>query len=78
MIRLQEQLANDRACVSSSMIEIKDRLTAIEHGLNGNSRPGIKTRLDRLEQEQIRRDRFLWLVAGIATTSFLTRLFALL
>ncbi|MCC5829069.1 MAG: hypothetical protein JJU36_06430 [Phycisphaeraceae bacterium] len=78
VVRIQEQLSHDRAAMNQTLIEIRRRLEAIEHGLNGNARPGIKVRLDRLEQDHHRRDRFMWLIAGIAITAFLTRLIELI
>ena len=37
-------------------------------GLHHNGKPGIQTRLDRLESSQANRSRLLWLVLGAAAT----------
>ena len=48
-----------------------DRLDEAIRGTPGNgSRPGILTRLDRLEQAAARQGRVIWLIAGGIVTAF--------
>lgn len=44
--------------------ELNRRLARIEYGIFGNGEPGIKTRLDRLEQDAARRK---WHIRAVVT-----------
>ncbi|MCC7408869.1 MAG: hypothetical protein IT442_14940 [Phycisphaeraceae bacterium] len=41
-----------------------DRMDEAIRGTPGNGNPGIKVRLDRLEQAQAVRSRLMWIIAG--------------
>lgn len=79
MIMLQRDIANDRARISESLADIRDRLTAIERHLNGNGddHPGIKIRLDRLEQIRKEQDKVRLLVIGAILQSTLSLVVAI-
>jgi hypothetical protein len=56
-----------------------DRLDEALRGAASNGhRPGILTRLDRLEQNEQRRSRVLWLVVGAAGSLAVTNLWQLI
>jgi hypothetical protein len=42
---------------------------SVSEALNGNGHPGIKTRLDRLEQAQVSRSKLLWAAISFAVTA---------
>ena len=44
------------------------KLDRMDEAIRGNGRPGINTRLDRLEQDAKRQARLVWLVVGVALT----------
>ena len=47
---------------------IHRKLDQLDESIRGNGRPGINTRLDRLEQDAKRQARLVWLVVGAAVT----------
>jgi len=47
---------------------LEDKLEKIQHRLWGNGSLGITTRIDRLEQREVRRDRVIWSVISAAIT----------
>lgn len=49
--------------------EVKAAVERIEHALNGNGMPGIKTRLYVIEQWIRGAGRMVWVVIGAAVTS---------
>lgn len=48
--------------------EIHKKLDKIDVSIRGNGKPGIITRLDRLEQTKILLGKLFWVVLGIAGT----------
>ena len=59
------------------MAEIRRRLDQLDEairGTPGNGNPGIKVRLDRLEQIEHGRNRLLWIILGAAGTLAVTHL----
>jgi hypothetical protein len=48
--------------------EIKSKLDRLDEAIRGNGKPGILLRLDRLENNELRRSRLLWLIVGAAVT----------
>ena len=60
-----ETLANRRILDDIGLRE--DRM-ALDEALRGNGKPGIQTRLDRLEQAEAARTHFWWLVMGGCVT----------
>ena len=48
--------------------ELHAKLDRIDEAIRGNGKPGINTRLDRLEQDAKRQARLVWLVIGAAVT----------
>jgi len=49
-------------------VEIGSKLDRIDSALRGNGKPGINTRLDRLEQDAKRMGKIVWLVLGACIT----------
>ena len=47
---------------------VHEKLDALDEAIRGNGKPGIQTRLDRLEQERLVRNKVLWFLLGIAGT----------
>ncbi len=48
--------------------QIHAKLEAIDVALRGNGKPGIQVRLDRLEQDRVRRYKVTWFIIGCITT----------
>ena len=48
--------------------QIHKKLDKIDISLRGNGKPGIMTRLDRLEQTKILLGKLFWIVLGVAGT----------
>jgi len=44
------------------------KLDKLDEAIRGNGKPGIQLRLDRLEGNESRRSRLLWLIVGAAVT----------
>jgi len=57
----------ERVC-KHEFVEIGGKLDKIDAVLRGNGKPGINTRLDRLEQDAKRISRVVWLVCGACVT----------
>jgi len=47
---------------------IHTKLDRMDESIRGNGKPGINTRLDRLEQDAKRQARLIWLIVGAAVT----------
>ena len=47
---------------------IHNKLDRLDEAIRGNGKPGINSRLDRLEQDAKRQARLVWLVVGVAVT----------
>lgn len=60
------QLGRIREAIDS----IDDRLGKIEYTLNGNGVPGLKTRIDRMEQTHVRQGKFITWISGLVTAMF--------
>ena len=48
--------------------ELHTKLDRMDVAIRGNGKPGLNTRLDRLEQDAKRQGRLIWLVVGSAVT----------
>ena len=48
--------------------ELHTKLDRMDIAIRGNGKPGLNTRLDRLEQDAKRQGRLIWLVVGSAVT----------
>jgi len=48
--------------------ELHTKLDRMDEAIRGNGKPGLNTRLDRLEQDAKRQARLIWLVVGAAVT----------
>ena len=48
--------------------ELHAKLDRMDVAIRGNGKPGLNTRLDRLEQDAKRQARLVWLVVGSAVT----------
>ena len=48
--------------------ELHKKLDGMDEAIRGNGKPGIQTRLDRLEQEKLTRSKVTWFLLGIAGT----------
>ena len=49
---------------------LHNKLDKMDEAIRGNGKPGIQTRLDRLEQEKLSRSKVVWFLLGIAGTLF--------
>lgn len=49
-----------------------EKLTKLDNAIRGNGKPGIMTRLDRIEQAKILRSKLAWFFAG-TVGAFLVR-----
>jgi hypothetical protein len=48
------------------------KLDSLDESIRGNGKPGINTRLDRLEQAAAKRSRIFWMIIGaIVSTAIL-------
>jgi len=57
----------DNIC-KAEFAELHRKLDRIDESLRGNGRPGIQTRLDRVERERLGRSRLFWLAMGTVCT----------
>jgi len=57
----------DRIC-KREFREIHAKLDRLDTAIRGNGKPGIQTRLDRLEVAQATRSRLLWIIAAALVT----------
>ena len=57
----------DNTC-KDEFAELHRKLDRIDEALRGNGRPGLQTRLDRLEQDRLSRSRLFWLALGTVGT----------
>ena len=48
--------------------ELHTKLDRMDVAIRGNGKPGLNTRLDRLEQDAKRQARLVWLIVGAAVT----------
>lgn len=49
--------------------QLHGKLDRLDVAIRGNGKPGIQTRLDRLEQDKLTRSRFFWFLMGCIGTS---------
>jgi hypothetical protein len=47
---------------------LHDKLDKMDEAIRGNGKPGIQTRLDRLEQDKLSRSKIVWFIIGVLTT----------
>lgn len=47
---------------------LHEKLDKMDEAIRGNGKPGIQTRLDRLEQDKLYRSKVTWFVIGAMTT----------
>ena len=45
--------------------QLHEKLDQMDEAIRGNGKPGIQTRLDRLEQDKLTRSKVLWFVIGL-------------
>jgi hypothetical protein len=55
---------------------IQGKLDHLDEAIRGNGEPGIKMRLDRLEQDARRQSKLIWLIVGAVVTSITSGLAA--
>ena len=48
----------DRVC-KQEFAEIKDAIISLDRAIRGNGGPGLNTRIDRLEQAEVKRSRIM-------------------
>ena len=48
--------------------KLHEKLDTLDEAIRGNGKPGIQTRLDRLEQDRFYRSKVAWFVIGSITT----------
>jgi hypothetical protein len=46
------------------MAEVHDKLDRLDEAIRGNGRPGLRQRLERLEEAAASRSRLTWIVIG--------------
>ena len=47
---------------------VHEKLDTLDEAIRGNGKPGIQTRLDRLEQDRLYRSKVAWFIIGAITT----------
>jgi len=57
----------NRVC-KGEFASVHIKLDRMDEAIRGNGKPGINTRLDRLEQDAKHQARLIWLVVGSAVT----------
>ena len=57
--------------------EIHEKLDRLDEAIRGNGKPGINTRLDRLEASERTRSRLLWIIAGAVVSLAVSALWKL-
>lgn len=67
----------ERVCKDEFAL-VHEKLDRIDAALRGNGKPGINTRLDRLEQDAKRVSRVVWIVCGACVTATVALLFRIL
>ena len=67
----------ERVC-KGEFASIHTKLDRMDEAIRGNGKPGIQTRLDRLEVAGAARARLLWLIIGAAVTLAVAGLWKLL
>ncbi len=51
--------------------QIHVKLDKLDESIRGNGKPGILVRLDRLERETAKRNKFFWVVAGALVSAII-------
>lgn len=62
--------------IAERLGKIEAKIDKLDEAIRGNGKPGINTRLDRLEGAESRRSRIVWLMAGaviVASVSQIAR-----
>ena len=62
-----ESTQYERVC-KGEFAAIHVKLDRMDEAIRGNGKPGLNTRLDRLEQDAKRQARLVWLIVGAAVT----------
>ena len=57
----------DRVC-KDQFGSVHTKLDRLDAAIRGNGKPGIQTRLDRLEMAQAIRSKLLWIITGSTVT----------
>lgn len=57
----------DSVC-KSEFSALHSKLDRLDEAVRGNGKPGIQTRLDRLEQDKLTRGKLGWFAVGALTT----------
>lgn len=57
----------ERIC-KDQFASIHTKLDKLDEAIRGNGKPGIQTRLDRLESSQATRSKLLWVIATALVT----------
>ena len=76
MPNVTQDLCDERTKgMTSSLERIEGKLDRISLSLHGNGEPGMRLRLDRLEQSERRRGRFLWVVVSCTIAAIVAAIF---
>ena len=51
--------------------QIHTKLDKLDESIRGNGKPGILVRLDRLEQRDVKRNKFVWIVVGAVVSAII-------
>ena len=51
--------------------QVHTKLDKLDESIRGNGKPGILVRLDRLEQRDAKRNKFVWLVVGALVSAII-------
>lgn len=54
--------------VRAELIALREMVQRIDVAIRGNDKPGIQTRLDRLEVAEKRRGRLMWILVAASVT----------
>ncbi|MFI4912438.1 MAG: hypothetical protein ACIAQZ_12295 [Sedimentisphaeraceae bacterium JB056] len=55
--------------------QLHRKLDSLDESIRGNGKPGINTRLDRLEQAAVKRSRLFWMIVGAVVSAVVIMLF---
>lgn len=63
------------ATLHTEMVSVNKKLDRVVYAIEGNGKPGLNVRVDRLEQSHKLGSKFVWLVIGAIVSAGATLLF---
>lgn len=68
------EIAKVQTVYAEKMNSMDEKMDKVLHALEGNGKPGLLTRVDRLEQTVKLRTRFSWMIVAAALGAIATKL----